>query len=373
MKISKRDLKRLILENMFEADSTVVATGANKSKAGDTAADASVVRNDIKAAVKKVVDKIVGPGALNITINIGKTMLTLRKAPGIDPDTKKEIRQALKDDAGLTAQRKNLKVLRAVKVNYDKEADEEAVLAAEDVKDVEQKQQDPEGIYSYDNDGYEYKVDSQSGCWFARKKSGGKWFSMRKYPDNMKKLDDRYPDARTTEQKAKCSAGKGKPSAPKKKKPQSPSSTSSPKQIMDTIFTLAEIKYAPTAGGTKASIYTGTLSDVGDLADLLDADITGPLADGIKNNPEYGIYMYYLEDSKEAVMVDTERFKKDGALVYIPIKQGFKPKMHKLGKPASYSPISDPAAFIEALTANKKDIAESLSHGSLIRNRYRRY
>jgi hypothetical protein len=373
MKISKRDLKRLISENMFEADSTVVATGANKSRAGDTPADAASVRGDIKDATKRVVDDIIGANAFNATINIGRTMVTLRKVTPADSETRRKIKQALKDDAGLTAQRKNLKVLRAVKVNYDKEADEEAVLAAEDVKDVEEKQQDPEGIYSYDNDGYEYKVDSQSGCWFARKKSGGKWFSMRKYPDNMKKLDDKYPDARTADQKAKCSAGKGKPSAPKKKKPQSPSSTSSPKQIMDTIFTPAEIRYAPGAGSPKASIYIGKLSDVGELADILDADITGPLEDGIKNNPEYGIYMYYLEDSKEAVMVDTERFERDGALVYIPIKQGFKPKMHKLGDPASYSPISDPVAFIEALTANKKDIAESLSHGSLIRNRYRRY
>ena len=350
MKISKRDLKRLISENMFEADSTVVATGANKSRAGDTPADAASVRGDIKDATKRVVDDIIGANAFNATINIGRTMVTLRKVTPADSETRRKIKQALKDDAGLTAQRKNLKVLRAVKVNYDKEADEEAVLAAEDVKDVEEKQQDPEGIYSYDNDGYEYKVDSQSGCWFAK-----------------------YPDARTADQKAKCSAGKGKPSAPKKKKPQSPSSTSSPKQIMDTIFTPAEIRYAPGAGSPKASIYIGKLSDVGELADILDADITGPLEDGIKNNPEYGIYMYYLEDSKEAVMVDTERFERDGALVYIPIKQGFKPKMHKLGDPASYSPISDPVAFIEALTANKKDIAESLSHGSLIRNRYRRY
>lgn len=57
-------------------------------------------------------------------------------------------------------------------------------------------------VYSDYDKSYDYRV--VNGKWQAKKKSGGNWFSLDKYPTSIKRLDDKYPNAR----KGKTSSGK---------------------------------------------------------------------------------------------------------------------------------------------------------------------
>lgn len=50
-----------------------------------------------------------------------------------------------------------------------------------------------EKTYDY-GDGYDYKV--VNGKWFASKEGANKWFSMDKYPNSIKNLDRKFPQAR---------------------------------------------------------------------------------------------------------------------------------------------------------------------------------
>lgn len=49
-------------------------------------------------------------------------------------------------------------------------------------------------VYSDFDGSYDYRV--VNGKWQGKKKSGGNWFSLEKYPTSIKRLDDRYPNAR---------------------------------------------------------------------------------------------------------------------------------------------------------------------------------
>ena len=384
MKISKRDLKRLISENMFEADSEAVATGAKKSKAGDTPADAASVRGDIKDATKRVVDDIIGSNAFNATINIGRTMVTLRKVTPADSETRKKIKKALKDDKALTISRKDLKILRAVKVNYNKEADKEAKVVAEEVVvPVDKAQSTPAGLYDYDEDGYDYKVDPESGCWLARKKPGGKWFSMRKYPGNMEKLDIRYGDARTAAQKAKCPAGKGKPSDEKEAadKPQEKPSANPSNNLKDDAIV---VLMAHGSGGSvgaqmqtayekKAANYAKEVIRIG-----REAGITVKSAYEMFTNPAEHLNIAFRFQNKYNMM---KKEKGEGAaLDYAFTTAGG--DFDVPGPDTAYSAdlfkalrtaINNKYGSSLGLKKPAVPLTESLSHGSLIRNRYRRY
>ena len=50
-----------------------------------------------------------------------------------------------------------------------------------------------EKIYNKHDSVYDYKVVNNS--WYGKKKNGVKWFSLKKYPKSIKKLNDTYPNA----------------------------------------------------------------------------------------------------------------------------------------------------------------------------------
>ena len=50
-----------------------------------------------------------------------------------------------------------------------------------------------EKIYNKHDNVYDYKVVNNS--WYGKKKNGGKWFSLKKYPKSIKKLNNTYPNA----------------------------------------------------------------------------------------------------------------------------------------------------------------------------------
>ena len=67
-------------------------------------------------------------------------------------------------------------------------------LTEQDIQDIVNKLiTEQEKIYDY-GDGYDYKV--VNGKWFASKEGANKWFSMDKYPDSVKNLDRKFPQAR---------------------------------------------------------------------------------------------------------------------------------------------------------------------------------
>ena len=67
-------------------------------------------------------------------------------------------------------------------------------LTEQDIQDIVNKLiTEEEKIYDY-GDGYDYKV--VNGKWFASKEGANKWFSMDKYPDSVKNLDRKFPQAR---------------------------------------------------------------------------------------------------------------------------------------------------------------------------------
>jgi len=258
MKISKKDLRRIIFENIaLEEQSQATARGARKAKTkGEdergTRTDADVgelLRRVSEETIIRILDPIIKAKELvsyNVQVKLGQKSVVVNQGSGRTAEgdlsrkelreINKEIKKALKQDPDTVGSvgkiRDQLKVGRRVKLNYKYVSGSEPNVAVAEEPDIQaQSGQTPEATpvdktYTYEGetgkgDGYEYKVDKDSGCWLARKLPAGKFFSMKKYPKNMKNLDTKFPKARTDEQRAKCPSADKNPSLPKKKSPES--------------------------------------------------------------------------------------------------------------------------------------------------------
>ena len=255
MKISKKDLKRLILENISEQST---AAGANKSKEGSDSTTQQALLGDAEAFVEDVVEPLVqNLEYFTAKINIGRILISLndvngRSAEGKDldkeeiKDLKSMIKAALKNDSDITALKGMLKVGRRIKVNYKKD-EKGSKLKAQEVPDPTPgpspapgpaPSQDPcddvlikktgpldlagnngsgalkmgatvsNGFVYQTKSPFLYYVSTANGCWYALNKNTCKFFSMKKYPDNMKNLDKKFPNARSQDLRDRC-AGKG--------------------------------------------------------------------------------------------------------------------------------------------------------------------
>jgi hypothetical protein len=269
MKISKKDLRKIIFENIAIKEQTTQSTaaGAKRSKEGSDSTTQQSLLGDAEAFVEAVVDPIVkNLQYFTAKINIGRILISLnnvngRSAEGKDldkeeiKDLQRMIKAALKNDSDIAALKGMLKVGRRIKVNYKKDGEGSKSKAQEEIVNPTPDPRtqrgagpspDPSPAPSQDpcddvliektgpldlagNNGsgvlkpgatvsngfvyqakspYLYYVSTANGCWYALNKNTCKFFSMKKYPDNMKNLDDKFPNARSQDLRDRC-AGKG--------------------------------------------------------------------------------------------------------------------------------------------------------------------
>ena len=136
MKISKKDLRRIIFESIVQeqATSKVVAAAPKKTKKGEGRAENPA--KDIAGLVKALIDDAVtGDNSFNAIITIGRGRTRVKKATGSVGDLAKVLKRRIKDSEDIQRARRDLKRLSAVKVIYDKKADEEPEVQAEEVKE----------------------------------------------------------------------------------------------------------------------------------------------------------------------------------------------------------------------------------------------
>ena len=267
MFLKRSTLRKIILENLLKEEATATASGAKKSKAASDSETQEAILSDAEAFVEAVVQPLVASFEyFTAKINIGKVIINSsgvsgRGDDGIDVsradirDLKKSIKAALKDNADIAALRKKLKIGRRVKVNYEQKGTGEPAATASDELDPDAPSPEPDdspgpkkncaavldelrpslelagdngsgeavpgatvsnGFVFKANSPYLYYVSTANGCWYALNKNNCKFFSMKKYPDNMDNLDKKFPDARDAELKNRCA---GKTAVPKDQAP----------------------------------------------------------------------------------------------------------------------------------------------------------
>ena len=262
MKISKKDLRKIIFENILkEAKTSVTPAGAKRSKAGNSSKDQQALlvnaKEFVEAAVKPLVKELdffaakINIGRRTISFNAvsarkGKTDLSNEDIK----DIKGLIKAELKKSNDITSLRGMLKVGRRIKVNYKQTGNSQPENKATIEPDPDAPPKSPKtpapappggkcdqalGRFSekelvgtdgekakvsngyvsikYDKgtSPYLYYVSKSTGCWYGLNKKNCKVFSMKKYPENMDNLDTEFEKARSEDLRARC-AGKEKDS-----------------------------------------------------------------------------------------------------------------------------------------------------------------
>ena len=201
MKISKKDLRRIILENLFQENNRgiILESAVNLNRAWRAA---SKFKKNPDDEAREELERF--RERLEDNKNAVPPTGPFRKDKGRALEA-----QALLDDIIALLDAKSGE---AATVDLAPEPSPDASADGTDGDTPSQPSNEkPSGdlkIYKYGgkrgDDGYDYKVDQDSGCWMARKGSNGNWFSMKKYPENMWNLDQKFQEARTDEQKKKC-------------------------------------------------------------------------------------------------------------------------------------------------------------------------
>lgn len=389
MKISRRDLRKIILESILsEQESRTGSFGAEKlARRMPDVPD--VIRKGIERRVKEIVDNFVGDEAFNAGIHVGRLSIKVRRPDG-NVDVKK-LERALKKgidddrDSDEISLRRRLRPGRSVIVAYEKEAgsakakvsSEEAVedstgtsaasATSTDASGTSKERARGEGIYELQGDStYVYRVSSK-GHWETQKKNGGEtWISLKGNQAATNKLDRAHPNARSDDMKSSDKASSRAGSSG------NTSRGSTDKSALDAAFTEAEIRYIPKQGMPKnVHIYQGKYRDLKDFAEAMNATLPSYLKNA---GDEQGFYLYYVADTNRVYLVDVAAFRSTGVLPQFNLKKGFSVEARKI-QDRSVDPTRDAAGFVKVISqlGSDNNVSESLSRGSLIRRRYRRY
>ena len=373
MKISKKNLRKVILENLFQENNRgiILESAVNLNRAWRAAS--KFKKNPEDGEAREELERF--KDRLEDNKNADPPTGPFRRDKGRAREA-----QALLDDI--------IALLDANPQTVDSVALSREIppnLEADGVTDGGDDDTPP-GIYKYeDDDPYEYRVNQQTGCWEA-KKPGGNWFSMKRYPDNMANLDTKFPNARTDEQREKCL----------NRRPIGSGSTS------NTAGKLGETISGLVRGGmlgvtTSSRVADGALANddgeqvafVGSSGfDIVHEDLGGGALEGVDSgyvivqkeksgqpgpdNKTLAAAVFYITSSGVKGFYVNEDLKKigtinDGSFT----TSNFDPQ----GSPAG---LGIDATVIKKILDNLKRfkqgmISESLSRGSLIRRRYRRY
>ena len=359
MKITRRQLRDIILE--AARTSAEGTTGARKVKGKNV--DQLAVQTAARSVVEKALENVNHPSNLKGTVKVGRSIVSV----DLDVVGSSEVREIeSKIKAAVNALLPNaqaaegvplqdaLKAFRRVKVDFSWTAETEDRAPETKPEETDGGGGDDGGgddggggsdnchdgkLYPYDN-AYDYRVNSCTGCWEAKKKSGGRgWFSMRKYKSNMRKLDNKYPDARDKELRDKCDASASSGGGGGGNRPPNPV------EILKTAFTEAEIRYAPEAGMPKVTIYQGTYRELKEFASVMEATLPSYLANAEDGQ---GFYLYHDIDNNQAYLVDVAAFRLTGSIPQFRIKKGFKVRVGSIDD-KSIDPTRDATAFIKAV------------------------
>lgn len=427
MKISKKDLRRIIFENIaLEEESQATARGAKKAKVDGDPSPGDALRSDSEKMIISILDPIIEEKKLfsyNVQVKLGQKSVVVNQGSGrtnekdlslkqvreINKDIKKALKAHDKENASIRDIRNQLKVGRRVKINYKYTKGSEPDVAVAEEPDVQaQSGQTPEAppvdkTYTYEgkngkSDGYEYKVDKDSGCWLARKLPAGEFFSMKKYPKNMKNLDTRFPKARTDEQREKCPSADKNPSLPKKKSPESsgPDITPLGEIVLNidgtkTTFKMAKDYFSADASSLTQLFEIKSLNNTGlpgkygvangkrffiaykmrstkSPGQVTAAALIAITADGMKA-------FFFDQDAKPAGTMNEIFDTKEAAVLSNHPRSGndafFKGEG---GKPLNLIKIAEKFKSIEGKSSdNVSESAFGKSRGTLIREKYRRY
>lgn len=194
MKISKKNLRKIILENLFQENNRgiILESAVNLNKAWRAASkfQSDTSDDEARAELERFRDRLQD--------NKSEESGPFRKSGG----RAREAQNLLDDIIALLGA--NPRAAANIDLGNEPEPDAGGdETTADPGQDIEEPSPDDPKIYKYKDDGYEYRVNQQTGCWEA-KKPGGNWFSMKQYPNNMANLDTKYPDARSQELRAKC-------------------------------------------------------------------------------------------------------------------------------------------------------------------------
>ena len=212
MKISRNDLRRMILETLLrEQASDVQGTGAGARKTKEKYdAKSDFIKAQIEETIKTTVSKTAGEESFNGVITVGRFRAEVTRA---NPEALgKAIERDLENNAYLKQLQKSLKVGRAFKITVNKAQNVEPDAKVEEEKPAETKEVPDEYGPMGNEDLYIYRVNKATGCWETKKKeSQGAWISLKNNAKATNTLDNKYPEARSNEDKARCN-----PSASKK-------------------------------------------------------------------------------------------------------------------------------------------------------------
>ena len=401
MKISKKDLRKIILENILSEQENRTGGGATR------------VRSDNREVLLTKIEKIVKDAAadnndlVEAIIRVGKDFITFSgvivKEDASEKEVKKAVRDAINQAKGIEDLRRQLRRGRSYKVTINRSGEVKAAETEEQTREAAPTGTDggtagdaggdPE-IYKYggkdgdkNGDGYDYKVDQGTGCWMARKGPSGSWFSMKRYPENMWNLDQKFPNARTADQKTKC---------PNRKPGSSGGSSSSGSTKVGKLEkTINELVSGGMLGVTTTSrVGDGALANddgeqvafVGNSGfDMVHGELGGGTLEevnsgyviiqkeksgqpGPNNKTLAAAVIYITRDGVKGFYVD-ENLKKIGSISDDSFTTD---NFDSQGSPAG---LGIDAAIIQKIlnklkSFKQKKVTESLSRGSLLRRRY---
>ena len=216
MKISKKDLRKIIFETVLReqaGDVQGTAAGARKTKVDADKSD--ILKSNIEKSVKQIVSKVAEKNSFRGMITIGKKRTEVTKAE--PQELGKKIERALESDSVLKGYKESLKVSRAFKITVNKAQNSEPT-ADVDTKGEEEAKKTTDDWKAYEGETdwlYKIEGESPSQIWVTKKPGGGPEYELNKpkYEKTVKKLDAAagLPD-RTDASKAKDPALK-KPAA----------------------------------------------------------------------------------------------------------------------------------------------------------------
>lgn len=194
MKISKKDLRRIIIENVL--GTRTLKEGVNLNSAWRAASNFKKSPQDEDARPE---------------LERFKQKLEQHKKDSDGPFRRDKGRateaQALLDKI-IELLEANPQSVESIPLPLEPAKDPESDGVTDDGDGEQGREEAPSDdpkIYKYPGDtAYEYKVNQETGCWMARKKPNGNWFSMKKYKENMWNLDQAFPNARTDAQREQC-------------------------------------------------------------------------------------------------------------------------------------------------------------------------
>ena len=265
MKISKKDLRRLIYENIIsEQQSTATTSGARVTRGRGPGVDRQkreAFAEDIIRVVDEVLNAEGGVEEFNALFAIGRASVNIhRETATVNGESLgrsdlralvAKIKAALKADSDISSTRELLRVGRRLKTTYEYipngdsettppvEEDESQPLPAPSPEPapptpsskcdekLEQVYNELElfgtskptsrgaapdmqvptvanGFQYPDDTTYRYYVSKVNGCWYALNIKSCKFFSLKDYEQNMENLDGYFVEARTQDMKIRC-------------------------------------------------------------------------------------------------------------------------------------------------------------------------